>query len=70
MQQTVDLNLMGRAVFLKVNRHQFKCAPCGKPFSETFTFLGQQSKQTDRFAAMIVEQVIHRDLHNVGQQND
>jgi len=65
-----DLNLMGRAVFLKMNRRQFKCSSCGKPFSETFAFVGQQRKQTDRFAAMIVEQVIHSDLRNVGQQND
>ena len=26
-----DLDLMGRFVLLKVNRRQFKCAPCGKP---------------------------------------
>jgi transposase len=64
-----DLNLIGREVLLKVNRRQFKCAPGGKPFSEELDFVGKQRKHTDRFAAMIVQQVIHSDLHNVGQQN-
>ncbi len=65
-----DLSLMGRSVLLKVNRRQFKCAPCGKPFSEELDFVGKQRKHTNRFAEMIVGQVIHSDLHNVGQQND
>jgi transposase len=65
-----DLSLMGRSVLLKVNRRQFKCVPCGKPFSEELDFVGKQRKHTHRFAAMIVGQVLHSDLHNVGQQND
>ena len=65
-----DLSLMGRSVLLKVNRRQFKCAPCGKPFSEELDFVGKQRKHTHRFAEMIVGQVIHSDLHNVGQQHD
>jgi transposase len=64
-----DLNLMEREVLLKVNRRQFKCAPCGKPFSEELDFVGKHRKHTDRFAEMIVQQVIHSDLHNVGPQN-
>ena len=65
-----DLSLMGRLVLLKVNRRQFKCTTCGKPFSEELDFVGKHRKHTDRFAEMIVQQVIHSDLHNVGQQND
>jgi transposase-like protein len=51
-----DLSLMGRSVWLKVNRRQFKCAPCGKPFSEELDFVGKQRKHTHRFAEMIVGQ--------------
>lgn len=64
-----DLNLIGREVLLKVNRRQFKCSTCGKPFSEEFAFVGKQRKHTNRFCELIVQQVIHSDLHNVGQKN-
>ena len=64
-----DLNISGRTVFLKVNRRQFKCQTCGKPFSETLDFIGNRRKQTDRFAQSIVQQVLHSDVHNVATQN-
>ena len=60
-----DLSISGKTVFLKVNRRQFKCATCGKPFSETLDFIGHRRKQTDRFAELIVGQVLHSDIHNV-----
>ena len=65
-----DLSISGRTVFLKINRRQFKCQTCGKPFSETLDFIGNRRKQTDRFAKFIVEQVLHSDTHNVAVQND
>jgi transposase len=65
-----DLSISGRTVFLKVNRRQFKCQICGKPFSETLEFIGNRRKQTDRFAQSIVQQVLHSDIHNVALQND
>jgi transposase len=65
-----DLSISGKTVFLKVNRRQFKCATCGKPFSETLDFIGHRRKQTDRFAELIVGQVLHSDIHNVAVQND
>lgn len=65
-----DLSISGRTVFLKVNRRQFKCQTCGKPFSETLDFIGNRRKQTDRFAQSIVQQVLHSDIHNVALQND
>jgi transposase len=34
-----DLPLMGQAVYLKVNRRQFKCKICKKPFSEELSFV-------------------------------
>jgi transposase len=65
-----DLSISGKTVFLKVNRRQFKCATCGKPFSETLNFIGDRRQQTDRFAELIVGQVLHSDIHNVAIQND
>lgn len=65
-----DLSISGRTVFLKVNRRQFKCHTCGKPFSETLDFIGNRRKQTDRFAQWIVQQVLHSDVHNVAAQNN
>ena len=60
-----DLPISECPVLLKVNRRQFKCAPCGKPFSEDLDFVGHRRKYTDRFAQAIVQQVIHSDTHNV-----
>jgi transposase len=65
-----DLNLMERSVLLKVNRRQFKCKTCNKPFSEELNFVGKRRKHTDRFAEMIVRQVIHSDMHNVARNHD
>jgi transposase len=66
----LDLSISGKTVWLKINRRQFKCETCGKPFSETLNFIGHRRKQTDRFAASIVTQVLHSDIHNVAVQND
>lgn len=65
-----DLSISGRTVFLKVNRRQFKCRTCNKPFSETLDFIAPRRKQTNRFAQSIVQQVLHSDIHNVAVQND
>ena len=65
-----DLSISGRTVFLKINRRQFKCRTCGKPFSETLDFIDNRRKQTNRFALAIVQQVLHSDIHNVAVQND
>lgn len=64
-----DLPISERSVLLKVNRRQFKCVPCGKPFSEELDFVGRRRKYTDRFAQTIVQQVIHSDTHNVARNH-
>ncbi|MCG8361715.1 MAG: ISL3 family transposase [Pseudanabaenales cyanobacterium] len=65
-----DLNISIFQVLLRVNRRQFKCKTCGKPFSEELDFIGRRRRHTDRFAEMIVKQVIHSDIHNVAKNND
>lgn len=64
-----DLSISGKQVFLKLNRRQFKCHTCNKPFSEEFEFIGKRRKYTDRFAQMIVQQVVHSDMHNVAMNH-
>lgn len=61
-----DLSISQHRVFLNLNRRQFKCQACRKPFSEAFEFVGKRREYTDRFAEMIVQQVRHSDMHNVG----
>lgn len=54
-----------RKTWLKVNRRQFKCHECGKPFSESLEFLGGRRKYTDRYAETVVKQVMHSSSKNV-----
>lgn len=54
-----------RKTWLKVNRRQFKCHECGKPFSESLEFLGGRRKYTDRYAETVVKQVMHSSTKNV-----
>lgn len=64
-----DLSFGERKVLLKYNRRQFKCHQCKKPFSEKLNFIGERRRSTDRFAEMIVKQVIHSDTHNVAKNH-
>ena len=65
-----DLNFGERKVLLKYNRRQFKCHECKKPFSEKLDFIGERRRSTDRFAEMIVKQVMHSDTHNVAKNHE
>lgn len=59
-----------RKTWLKVNRRQFKCRECGKPFSEPLDFMGARRKYTDRYAAAVVQQVMHSSTKNVAWNQD
>lgn len=54
-----------RRTWLKVNRRQFKCSECKKPFSEALAFVGRRRQYTDRYAEAIVQQVMHSSTKNV-----
>ncbi len=56
-------------VYLKVNRRQFKCSRCKKPFSEEFNCLKKTRTYTERLARKIITEVIESDLKNVAQRN-
>ena len=57
-------------VFLRVNRRQFKCDNCLKPFSEELNFVKKRQKHTLRYAQFITEQVIYSDLKSVAKRNN
>lgn len=65
-----DLPISGQKVYLEVNRRQFKCFHCGKPFSEELDFVKKRRKYTSRLATEIVRQVLADDIKTVAENND
>ena len=59
-----------KEVFLRVNRRQFKCEKCSKPFSEELDFVRKRQKHTVRYAQHITEQVVNSDLKSVAERNN
>ncbi len=49
-----DLPISGQAVYLEVNRRQFKCKNCGKPFSEELDWVKKRRMYSTRLAREIV----------------
>ncbi len=65
-----DLPISGQSVYLEINRRQFKCEHCGKPFSEELNYVKKRRKYTSRLATEIVKQVLANDINTVAQNND
>lgn len=64
-----DLPLSGQAVYLEVNRRQFKCNSCQKPFSEELNFLKSRRTYTKRLAHSIIQEVLENDIHSVAKKS-
>ncbi len=62
--------MSGQPVYLEVNRRQFKCENCEKPFSEELKFVKKRRKYTSRLAREIVKQVLGDDIKTVAENND
>ena len=62
-----DLSLMNRAVTLNVNRRQFKCHVCEKPFSEELYFVDKRRRFTNRFEEQVIESLIVSDISNTAK---
>lgn len=62
-----DLSLMNRAVTLNVNRRQFKCHVCEKPFSEELYFVDKRRRFTNRFEEKVIESLIVSDISNTAK---
>ena len=65
-----DLPISGQPVYLQVNRRQFKCDNCRKPFSEELHFVAKKRTYTKRLAENILEQLKEGDILNVSRRND
>ncbi len=55
-------------VFLEINRRQFKCKKCGKPFSEELEFVRKRRSYTKRLARKIIQEVLENDIHSVAKK--
>ena len=64
-----DLPIMEHDVYLKVNRRQFKCSYCKKPFTEHFGSIKKTRTYTERLAEKIIAEVVESDVKNVAQRN-
>ena len=63
-----DLPWGEKAVFLEINRRQFKCEKCRKPFSEDLDFIRRRRNYTKRLAAQIIQEVLEDDIHSVAKK--
>ena len=63
-----DLDWGEQAVFLEINRRQFNCQKCSKPFSEELEFVQHRRKYTKRLANKIIEEVLADDIRSVAQK--
>jgi len=60
-----DLPFGENQVFLEINRRQFKCTQCKKPFSEELHFARKKRTYTKRLANKIIQEVLENDIHSV-----
>lgn len=63
-----DLPLGEKQVFLEINRRQFKCEICKKPFSEDLDFVSKKRTYTKRLAQQIIQDVLDSDIHSVASK--
>jgi transposase len=63
-----DLAWGEQAVFLEINRRQFKCDRCKKPFSEKFEFITSRRKYTKRLATKTIEEVLGDDIYSIAKK--
>ena len=63
-----DLSWGEKTVFLEINRRQFKCEKCQKPFSEEMGFVKERRRYTKRLATKIIEEVLADDLSGVARK--
>ena len=65
-----DLNWGEQAVFLEINKRQFNCKKCQKPFSEELEFVKSRRRYTKRLAAQTIEEVLADDIRSVAKKGN
>ncbi|MCG6136732.1 MAG: transposase [Nostoc sp. LLA-1] len=63
-----DLPFGEKEVFLEINRRQFKCEQCKKPFSENLDFVKKKRTYTKRLANKTIQEVLENDIHSVASK--
>lgn len=63
-----DLPLGEQQVFLEINKRQFKCDKCKKPFSEELEFVDSRRKYTKRLANQTIREVLDSDIHSIAEK--
>ncbi|OKH54122.1 ISL3 family transposase [Calothrix sp. HK-06] len=63
-----DLPFGEKQIFLEINRRQFKCKICKKPFSEEFNFAQKKRTYTQRLANKIIQEVLENDIQSVASK--
>ncbi len=63
-----DLSWGEQPVFLEINRRQFKCERCKKPFSEEIDFVKPKRTYTKRLAIEIIKEVLADSIHGTAKK--
>ena len=63
-----DLPFCEQQVFLEINKRQFKCEKCKKPFSEELYFVDTRRKYTKRLARKVIQEVLDSDINAVAKK--
>jgi transposase len=63
-----DLSWGEKLVFLEINRRQFKCEKCDRPFSEEIDFVRGRRTYTKRLAKEIIQEVLADDIQSVAKK--
>ncbi|WP_226889246.1 transposase family protein [Nostoc sp. MG11] len=63
-----DLPFGEKQVFLEINRRQFKCEKCKKPFSEDLDFVRKKRTYTKRLAYKTIQEVLENDIQSVANK--
>jgi transposase len=63
-----DLSWGEQQVFFEINRRQFKCSKCKKPFSEEIDFVSRRRTYTKRLAQRIIQEVLDSEINSVARK--
>lgn len=63
-----DIQLRGYQVYVILHKRRFRCATCGRPFTETDSACGRYQRTTERFRHSIAKQACQRPLTHVAQE--
>jgi transposase len=63
-----DISWGEKKVFLEINRRQFKCEKCQRPFSEELDLIGSRRNYTKRLAVRTIEEVLADDIYSIAKK--